>query len=178
MTSLKGKTLFVSGGSTTPVTGGFVCEVLVGSRYTFWKGNPFALQSVRIRGTGTTSPTPPTPGPDPTPPDHFIVPDAQGWVTIDQMALDDGFNGWLMGFSSPVAFPGGGAAPAGLLAGSRGGGTEFSDGYIGGRRRLGLSLRQAAQHLHDDRVDDHRRDDRDAGPKDVGEIGGERAEQS
>ena len=110
--------LFVSGGSTTPITGGFVCEVLVGSRYTFWKGNPFALQSVRIRGTGTTSPTPPPPDPSPTPPDHFIVPDGQGWITIDANALDDGFNGWLMGFSSPVAFPGGSAAPAGLLAGS------------------------------------------------------------
>ena len=105
----------------TPITGGpgggFVCEVLVGSRYTFWNGNPFALQSVRIRGTGTTSPTPPPPGPGLTPPDHYIVPDPQGWVTVDVMALDDGFNGWLMGFASAVAFPGGNPAP-GVPAGT------------------------------------------------------------
>jgi hypothetical protein len=109
--------LFVVGGTPTPITGGFVCEVLVGSRYTFWNGNPFALQSVRIRGTGTTSPTPPPPGPDPTPPTHYIVPDPQGWVTVDPMALDDGFNGWLMGFASHVGIPGGAPGPAALAAG-------------------------------------------------------------
>lgn len=98
-------------GTPTPITGGFVCEVLVGSRYTFWNGNPFTLQSVRIRGTGTTSPTPPPPSADPTPPDHFIVPDAQGWITVDPNAIDDGFNGWLMGFASAVGLPGGAPAP-------------------------------------------------------------------
>lgn len=102
----------------TPIAGvGLVCEVLVGSRYTLWKGNPFSIQSVRIRGTGVTSPTPPTPGPSPTPPDHYIVPDPQGWVTVDKEALDDGFNGWLMGFSSPVALPGGDPTP-GVAAGT------------------------------------------------------------
>ncbi len=101
----------------TPITGGFVCEVLVGSRYTLWNGNPSAIQSVRIRGTGATSLTPPPPGPSPTPPDHFIVPDAQGWVAVDKDALDDGFNGWLMGFASSVALPGGNPAP-GVLAGT------------------------------------------------------------
>jgi hypothetical protein len=97
--------------------GGFVCEVLVGSRYTLWNGNPATLQSVRIKGTGTTSPTPPIPTPDPAPPDHYIVPDAQGWITVDPNALDDGFDGWLMGFSSAVAFPGGDPAP-GISAGT------------------------------------------------------------
>ncbi|MGO8931213.1 MAG: hypothetical protein ACLQU3_30530 [Limisphaerales bacterium] len=101
----------------TPITGGFVQEVLVGSRYTFWNGNSFAIQTVRIRGTGTTTLTPPPPGPGSTPPDHYIVPDPQGWVTVDAMALDDGFNGSLMGFASPVAFPGGDSAP-GVLAGT------------------------------------------------------------
>lgn len=101
----------------TPITGGFVREVLVGSRYTFWNGNPLAIQSVRIRGTGTTSPTPPPPSPDPTPPDHYIVPDAKGWVAVDPMAFDDAFNGWLMGFASGVAFPGGDPAP-GVPAGT------------------------------------------------------------
>ena len=100
----------------TPITGGFVCEVLVGSRYTFWNGNPFTLQTVRIRGANPT-PTPPTPTADPTPPDHFIVPDAQGWINIDPNAIDNGFNGWLMGFASGVAFPGGAPAP-GVNAGT------------------------------------------------------------
>lgn len=109
--------LFKVGTTETPITGGFVCEVLVGSRYTFWNGNPFALQSVRIRGTGTTSPTPPPPGPGVSPPTHYIVPDAEGWVTVDPMALDDGFNGWLMGFASHVGVPGGDPGPAGLAAG-------------------------------------------------------------
>ena len=112
--------IFDVGGTKTPITGGFVCapDVLVGTRYTFWNGNPFALQSVRIRGTGATSPTPPPPGPGLTPPDHYIVPDGQGWVAVDLSALDDGFNGWLMGFASHVGIPGGDATPPGLAAGS------------------------------------------------------------
>jgi hypothetical protein len=111
--------LYQPAGATTatPITGGFVSEVLVGSRYTLWHSNPNTLQSVRIRGTGTTSPTPPPSTPAPAPPDHYIVPDAQGWVPVDQNALDDGFDGWLMGFASPVAFPGGDPAP-GVLAGT------------------------------------------------------------
>jgi hypothetical protein len=103
--------------TATPITGGFVCEVLVGTRYALWNGNPFTLQSVRIRGTGATSPTPPVGPPGPNPPDHYIVPDPQGWVTVDANALDDGFNGWLMGFASAVPFPGGDPTP-GLTAGS------------------------------------------------------------
>ena len=103
--------------SATPITGGFVCEVLVGSRYTLWHGNPNTLQSVRIKGTGATSPTPPISTPAPAPPDHFIVPDPQGWVPVDPNALDDGFDGWLMGFASSVALPGGDPAP-GVLAGT------------------------------------------------------------
>jgi hypothetical protein len=101
----------------TPITGGFVCEVLVGSRYTFWNGDPFAKQSVRIRGTGTTSPTPPPFDGNLTPPDHFIVPDPQGWVTVDPMAFDGAFYGPLMGLASAVAFPGGDPAP-GVTAGT------------------------------------------------------------
>jgi hypothetical protein len=110
--------LFVQGGGTTNITGGFVSEVLVGSRYTLWNANPFALQSVRIRGTGVTSPTPPPPSASPTPPDHFIVPDPQGWVTVDPQAIDDGFNGGLMGLASHVAVPVGNPVPPGLAAGS------------------------------------------------------------
>lgn len=104
-------------GAATPITGGFVCEVLVGTRYALWNGNPFSLQSVRIIGTGTTSPTPPVGPPGPNPPDHFIVPNANGWITVDPSALDNGFDGWLMGFASTVAFPGGDPAP-GVSAGN------------------------------------------------------------
>jgi hypothetical protein len=100
----------------TPITGGFVSEVLVGTRYALWNGNP-ELQSVRIRGTGATSPTPPTPGPGLTPPDHFVVPDAEGWVPVDPQALDDAFSGYLMGFASGVGIPVG-ATTTTALAGS------------------------------------------------------------
>jgi hypothetical protein len=39
------------------------------------------------------------------PPDHYIVPDPQGWITVDPMAFDDAFNGWLIGFASNVPPP-------------------------------------------------------------------------
>ena len=101
----------------TPISGGFVCNVFVGYRYTLWHGDPSTLQPVWITGTGTTSPTPPISTPNPAPPNHFIVPDANGWVEVDQNALDDAFNGYLMGFESPAAFPGGPPTP-GVSAGT------------------------------------------------------------
>lgn len=101
----------------TPITGGFVAEVLVGSRYTLWNANPMTIQSVRITGAGATSPTPPVGPAGPNPPDHFIVPDAKGWVAVDAMAFDDAFYGPLMGFASAVGVPGGDPAP-GVLAGT------------------------------------------------------------
>jgi hypothetical protein len=102
----------------TPIGPGFVAEVLVGTRYTLWNGDPNTLQTVRIRGTGATTPTPPTPTADPTPPDHFIVPDAQGWVPVDQRALDDAFSGYLLGFSSAAAIVPNGAAATAVAAGT------------------------------------------------------------
>ncbi|MEP7007935.1 MAG: hypothetical protein ABI810_18285 [Sphingomonas bacterium] len=84
----------------TPIGPGLVAEVLVGTRYCLWNGDPNTLQTIRISGVGTTSPTPPTPTADLTPPDHIIVPDLQGWVAVDQAALDDAFSGYLMGFNS------------------------------------------------------------------------------
>jgi hypothetical protein len=94
----------------TPITGGFVAPVRVGSRLALWNGS-WHWQSVWVRGTGATSPTPPTPGAGLSPPDHFIVPDAQGWVEVDAETADAAFHGYLMGFASPVAIAGG-AAPA------------------------------------------------------------------
>lgn len=110
--------LFKAAGASvaTPVTDGFVSEVLVGSRLALWNGS-MMIQTVRIKGSGSTSPTPPVGPPGPTPPDHFIVPDPQGWINVDRDALDDGFNGWLMGLDSAVAFPGGFPSP-GVLAGT------------------------------------------------------------
>jgi hypothetical protein len=102
--------------AATPVTAGFVSEVLVGSRYTLWNGNPMTLQSVRIRGAGAT-PTPPPPGPGLTPPDHFIVPDANGWVAVDDAMLGNAFSGALLGLASGAIVPGGSSLP-GVLAGS------------------------------------------------------------
>ena len=102
--------------SPTPITGGFVSEVLVGSRYTTWNSVPNVQQTVRLRGTNPTATPPPFDG-NPTPPDHYIVPDAEGWVTVDPQAFDDAFNGYLMGFNSTVAFPGGDPAP-GVAAGT------------------------------------------------------------
>lgn len=118
--------LYQEGAATpVPITGGLVCEVLVGSRYVMWDvfgtGLAPTLQSVRIRGQNPSPDPPPPPGPPMTPwgfpPDHYVVPDPNGWVRVDPMALDDGYNGWLMGFASWVAFPGGDPAP-GVAAGT------------------------------------------------------------
>lgn len=121
---MKYRFLFVLGTSRTPITGGFVCEVLVGSRYVTWDadgtGLKPTLQTVRIRGASPSPDPTPFPGfPPPwgSPPDHYVVPDGDGWVKVDQNALDSGFNGWLMGFSSAVAFPDGDPAP-GVPAGT------------------------------------------------------------
>jgi hypothetical protein len=94
-----------------------VSGVFVGYRYTLWHGDPNTLQPVWITGTGVTSPTPPPFTPSPTPPNHYIVPDANGWVEVDQRALGGVFDGYLLGFSSNVAFPGGAPTP-GVSAGT------------------------------------------------------------
>ena len=122
--AMKYRFLYVKGGATTPITGPFVCEVLVGSRYVTWDadgtGLKPTLQSVRVRDSAPSPDPPPFPGgPAPwgPPPDHYVVPDAQGWVTVDPQALNGGYNGWLMGFASTVAVPGGDPAP-GVAAGT------------------------------------------------------------
>lgn len=102
----------------TPIGPGFVSEVLVGTRYCLWNGNPNTLQTIRIRGTGTTSPDQPVQTADPSPPDHYIVPDANGWVTVDHAALDDAFSGYLLGFNSGAAIVPNGVAPTGVAAGT------------------------------------------------------------
>ena len=102
----------------TPITGKFlVSPVLVGSRLIQWKlfddNLVWTFQSIYVQGEGATpdpTPTPGGPGPWGPVPAHVIVPDADGWIKVDQNALDDGFYGPLVRFNSSVAIPGG-AAP-------------------------------------------------------------------
>ena len=110
--------IFKVGASETPITGGFVCspDVLVGTRYTFWNGNPFALQSVRIRGRAPRLRPRRRRGPGSRRPTTTSSRTRRAGSRSIRNALDDGFNGWLMGFASHVGIPGGDATPAGLTA--------------------------------------------------------------
>jgi hypothetical protein len=98
-----------------PITAAFVWEVYVGTRLILWNGS-WKWQTIRLRGAGA-SPNPTPPGPSIDPPDHFIVPDPQGWVEVDPATWDSAFNGDLMGFASGFAVAGGPAAP-GVAAGT------------------------------------------------------------
>ncbi len=101
----------------TPISGDKVLPVLVGSRLIQWKlfdnNLVWTFQSIYVQGSGATpdpTPTPGGPGPWGSVPAHIIVPDADGWINVDQNGLDDGFYGPLIRFNSVVAIPGG-AAP-------------------------------------------------------------------
>lgn len=100
-----------------PITGDKVLPVLVGSRLIQWKlfddNLIWTFQSIYVQGSGATpdpTPTPGGPGPWGSVPAHVIVPDADGWVKVDQNSLDNGFYGPLIRFNSTIAIPGG-AAP-------------------------------------------------------------------
>jgi hypothetical protein len=91
----------------TPITGDMLFEVAVGSRLIQWKvtSNAFewAFQTITIAGIGATpavTPLPAGPGPWGAPPNHVIVPDADGWIAVDQAGLDDGFYGPLLRFNT------------------------------------------------------------------------------
>ena len=105
-------------GNRVPLVGSLLCPVIVGSRQIIWDpqdgtGPQLTFQTVIIAGSGATpDPTPPVPGP---PPPHVIVPDPDGWVAVDQQALDGGFVGALIGFNTPVAFAGGDPDPGHTL---------------------------------------------------------------
>ncbi len=113
-------------GTKVPLVGNLLCQVVVGTRLIPWWngfGFPFTAQTILVKGSGATPPVTPAPGPAvpgvpwPGPPPHVIVPDPNGWVQIDQSALDGGFVGNLMGFVTTQAFPGGDPAP-GVAAGT------------------------------------------------------------
>jgi len=119
--------LYERGGSRTALVGSLLCQVIVGSRTIFWDVNGTGLeetfQSVVIAGSGATpDPTPapilPPGTPWGAPPAHIIVPDVDGWITVDPNALGAAFNGALIGFNTSVPFPGGDPAP-GVAAGTQ-----------------------------------------------------------
>jgi hypothetical protein len=100
------------GGAERPVSGSLVCEAVIGARLVPWDqfgtGVQLTYQDIVIRGSGSAStpdgvPTPPA-VPAGTPwgpvPQHVLVPDANGWVRVDQRALDNGFQGTLLCFNT------------------------------------------------------------------------------
>lgn len=104
-------------GSEEPIKGDLVHPVKVGSRLIQWDldgtGPQWTFQSIHVAGSGATPDPTPTPAVPPgTPwgpvPDHIIVPDTNGWVTVDQNALDGGFT-TLMGLRSTKLQPAAGA---------------------------------------------------------------------
>ena len=105
-----------------------VAQERIGYRLIQWdldgSGATSTVQPVYVDGSGATL-ADPTPSPLPllgTPwglvPDHVIVPDANGWITVDQNMLDGGLSGTLIGFRSYVAVPATGPlVPLGYKAG-------------------------------------------------------------
>jgi hypothetical protein len=88
----------------------------------FGSGSAPTYQDLVIRGSGTPSPAdsnpvPPGPPPHGPVPPHVLVPDPQGWIRVDQLAVDGGFQGPLMRFVTGAAFPDGNATSPGDVAG-------------------------------------------------------------
>lgn len=94
----------------------------VGTRMVPW-GSGTAFQDVVIDPLQAASAPDALPVFDPmnpsTPPaDHVLHPDANGWVRVDQPALDNGFYGPLMWLNTNTIVPGGAGASAGDAAGN------------------------------------------------------------
>lgn len=128
-TPMRYRFLYERSGSQTPLVGNLLCPVIVGSRKIFWDINGTGLeetfQTVQIAGSGGTldptplpSPLPPSGTPWGPPPTHVIVPDADGWITVDPSALGSGFAGALIGFQTLVPLPDGDPTP-GVAAGAQ-----------------------------------------------------------
>ena len=119
--------LYERGGSRTALVGNLLCPVIVGSRTIFWDINGTGLeetfQTVMVAGSGATldpTPTPVLPPGTPwgAPPTHVVVPDADGWITVDPNALGGAFNGPLVGFNTTTPLPDGAPSP-GVPAGQQ-----------------------------------------------------------
>ncbi|RXH58865.1 hypothetical protein [Granulicella sibirica] len=120
-----------------PITGGMLTPVVVGTRLIQWDvfgtGLAYTFQDLYIQGSGATpdpTPTPVLPPGTPwgAPPPHIIVPDADGWIAVDQNGLDSGFYGPLLRFVSASVVTGG-VAPgngAGLALTTPEGGMSIS----------------------------------------------------
>jgi len=101
-------------GMLIPITGPLVYPALVGSRLILWDtfgtGLAWTFQSIYVQGSGATPDTTPPPALPPgtpwgAPPAHIVVPDANGWIAVDQNALDGGFYGPLVRFDTTQVLP-------------------------------------------------------------------------
>jgi hypothetical protein len=114
-----------SGGGLQPMLATNIVSVAVGSRPITWDvfgTGPFVTsQPIYVAGSGATPPgaTPP-PSPLPLPgtpwgpiPPVVLVPDANGWVTMDPATTNGGFSGPLLRFASVTVVPGGSAPSSG-----------------------------------------------------------------
>lgn len=114
-----------SGGGLQPMLATNIVSVVVGSRPIMWdlfgSGPSVTSQPIYVAGSGATPPGP-TPAPSPLPPPGtpwgpippaVIVPDAQGWVTVEPTATNGGFSGPLLRFASATVVPGGAAPSSG-----------------------------------------------------------------
>ena len=115
-----------SGAGLQPMLAGNIVAVKVGTRPITWNvfGTPTPIvtaQDIYVAPFGATPPGP-TPPPSPLPPSgtpwgpipHVVlVPDANGWVTMDPAATNGGFSGPLLQFASATVVPGGSAPTSG-----------------------------------------------------------------
>ena len=104
----------------TPIAGALVSDAVIGYRPIYWKlfddNLVLTTQTVRLQASGATpdpTPAPVSPGPWGPVPAHVIVPDSDGWVTVDQNFSDDGINGVLMRFNTTQVLPVAGAPGSG-----------------------------------------------------------------
>ena len=101
----------------TPVTGaGLLTPVVVGSKLVWWDVDTdgtfgWTLQDIIVAGSGATPPLA-SGGSGPIS-SHVIEPDANGWIAVDQDALDNGFYGPLARLRTDQIVPGGGAPGSG-----------------------------------------------------------------
>lgn len=109
-----------------PVTGALVAEVVVGARVVPWdqfgSGVTLSYQDIIIRGSGIASAPDALPAAPAVPPGapwgpvpaHVLIPDSDGWVRVDQRAMDNGFQGPLLGLDTNKIVAGGNPTPVAM----------------------------------------------------------------
>jgi hypothetical protein len=99
-------------GAEVPITGpAMVGDLQIEDRLVPWGADPAAHQAAYVAGAGAT-PDVPAPTPDLEPPVHVIVPDAAGWVKVDQRGAGVGPDKLLM-VNTWAIVPGGAAGSPG-----------------------------------------------------------------